>query len=102
MQRKIYYIAALFAATATALFTSCEPRAITEDDVFIKSTNVDSIIRLRDAEYHLYTLNEFVDTYMTEQGNFWSDTSQYRTRATNGYPAYPRCRYLYPRTCYNR
>ena len=84
MQRKIYYIAALFAATATALFTSCEPRAITEDDVFIKSTNVDSIIRLRDAEYHLYTLNEFVDTYMTEQGNFWSDTSQYRTRATNG------------------
>lgn len=83
MQRKFFYIA-LCAISAATLFTSCEPRAITEDDVFIKSTNVDSIIRLRDAEYHLYTLNEFVDKYMTEEGNFWSDTSQYRTRATNG------------------
>ncbi len=83
MQRKFFYIA-LCAISAATLFTSCEPRAITEDDVFIKSTNVDSIIRLRDTEYHLYTLNEFVDKYMTEEGNFWSDTSQYRTRATNG------------------
>lgn len=83
MQRKIYYIAALFAATTT-LFTACEPRALTEDDVFRKSDDIESIMQQRDAEYHLYTLNEFVDAYMTEQGNFWSDTSQYRSRATNG------------------
>lgn len=84
MQRKFLYIAALFAISAGALFTSCEPRALTEDDVFVKSENIDSLIQTRETEYHLYTLNEFVDTYMTEMGNFWSDTSQYRTRATNG------------------
>lgn len=84
MQRKFLYIAALFAISAGALFTSCEPRALTEDDVFAKGENIDSLIQTRETEYHLYTLNEFVDTYMTEMGNFWSDTSQYRTRATNG------------------
>lgn len=82
--RKSFFYTALTAVTVSAVFFSCNPKALTEDDVFKKTTNVDSLIQTRDKEYRLYTLNEFVDTYMTEVGNFWSDTSQYRSRATNG------------------
>ncbi len=66
---------------ATAL-SSCSPKALTEDDVFKKTTNIDSLIQTRESDYKVYTLNEFVAAYMTEKGNFWSDTSQYRSRAT--------------------
>lgn len=36
------------------------------------------------ADGTLYTLNDFLDAYMTEEGNYLSDTSLYRTRSTNG------------------
>jgi len=68
------------------LVTSCEPRAYTPDDVFVKDSNLSQIL---DAEnprgYKIFTLNEFVDSLMTEQGNFMSDTTPYRTRANSIY-----------------
>ena len=35
----------------------------------------------------IYHINDFLDAFMTEKGNFWSDTSQYRTRSNDSnYP----------------
>lgn len=76
----------LSALVLTAL-TSCEPDALKEADVFTPESDVESILNdpaINPEGAQLYHLNDFLDTYMTEQGNFWSDTSQYRTRATNG------------------
>lgn len=84
MQRKSFFYIALLAISAVSFVTSCKPRDLTEEDVFTNADDIDALIRQTDAEYRIYNLNDFVDTYMTEQGNFWSDTSQYRTRATNG------------------
>lgn len=84
MQRKTYIYTAIAAVALSGALASCSPKALTEDDVFKKTTNIDSLIQTRESEYKVYTLNEFVATYMTEVGNFWSDTSQYRSRATNG------------------
>lgn len=84
MQRKTYIYTAITATAIVTALASCSPKALTEDDVFKKTTNIDSLIQTRESEYKVYTLNEFVATYMTEVGNFWSDTSQYRSRATNG------------------
>ncbi len=65
--------------------SSCEPKALTEDDVFVQETELDALLADENPEgYDIYTLNDFLDRYMTEKGNFWSDTSQYRERATNG------------------
>ena len=36
------------------------------------------------ADGKIYTINEFLDAFMTEEGNYLSDTSLYRTRATKG------------------
>jgi hypothetical protein len=63
--------------------SSCEPKALTEDDVF--GGSLEQKLQAENPEgYDLYNLDEFLDIYMTEQGNFWSDTSQYRSRSTNG------------------
>ena len=85
MRKSIYTYAIALALPVIALFTSCEPRALTVDDVFTNANDLSKILADENPEgYTIYTLNEFMDTYMTEQGNFLSDTSQYRTRATNG------------------
>ena len=66
--------------------SSCEPKALTEEDVFGASEQqvIERIAAENPDGYDLYNLDEFLDTYMTEQGNFWSDTSLYRNRSTNG------------------
>lgn len=84
--RKVIYTYALFLQMAiVALSTSCEPRGLVEDDVFLTE---DKLSQILDAEnpngYTIYTLNDFMDTFMTEKGNFASDTCPYRTRSTNG------------------
>ena len=80
MRKSIYTYAMLLAMPIVALMTSCEPRALTEEDVIVKPEKVAELI----ADGKLYNINTLLDTYMTEEGNFLSDTTHYRTRAKYG------------------
>ncbi len=70
--KKILYIALV------ALCAACTPPATEESKVFLTEESAQELI----ADGTVLTLQEFKDTYMTEKGNFLSDTSLYRTRAT--------------------
>ena len=59
----------------------CNPAPLTEADVFSNPDAVAGILQPGDSVYHL---NDFVATFMTEQGNFLSDSTPYRDRATSG------------------
>jgi len=65
---------------------SCEPKELTEDDVFVQESSLDQLLADENpnGQYKIFELEQFLDTFMTEQGNFWSDTSLYRSRSTNG------------------
>lgn len=68
----------------TSLFVAivgCNPAPLTEADVFTNPDAVAGILQPGDSVYHL---NDFVATFMTEQGNFLSDSTPYRDRATSG------------------
>ena len=72
--------------------TSCEPNALTEQDVFFPSDTTqegsEQLHKWLDENnpegWKIFTLDNFLDTFMTEEGNFMSDTCPYRTRSTNG------------------
>jgi hypothetical protein len=71
------------------LLASCEPRALTAEDVFVQNDSTDSeLSRILNEEnpqgYRIYTLNDFLDAFMTEKGDFGNDTTPYRKRSTNG------------------
>ena len=79
------YLLYIVLGTFVLSLASCEPRALTEEDVFT-TTDEASLKQLLDEEnpqgWRLYTLNEFKDAFMTEKGVF--PDSLYRTRSTNG------------------
>lgn len=77
--KKIIYSLAAMACIAMA---ACRPEPIQEDKVFLSETDVQKIVS--DDGGTLYTLHAFVDKYMSEEGNYLSDTALYRQRATNG------------------
>lgn len=52
------------------------------DKLFLDEDGVKQIIA--EDNGRLYHLEELLDSFMTEEGNYLSDTSLYRTRATNG------------------
>ena len=83
MRKSIYTYAMMLALPFIALMTSCEPRALTAEDVIISEE--DQLQEMLEAEnpegYKIYNINDLLDTYMTEKGNFMSDSSQYRTRS---------------------
>ena len=56
---------------------SCEPRELTEDDVFVTEDKVAELT----ADGQIYNLHDFLDQFMTEEGNFHNDTCPYRDRA---------------------
>ena len=68
----------LLCVLASLLMVACTPPAVEEGDVFMTEEQAQEMI----AEGTILTLQEFKDTYMTEKGNYLSDTSLYRTRAT--------------------
>ena len=70
--KKILYIAIV------ALCVACTPSAIDESKLFLTNLQADELI----AQGTLLTLQQFKDSFMTEKGNYLSDTSLYRTRAT--------------------
>ncbi len=80
--KKIVYFVVLF----TLCFVACEPKDIAPDSLYISEKEVEQIVL--DDNGVLFTLNEFVDSFMTEEGNFqnWVKDSlpcPYRDRATN-------------------
>jgi hypothetical protein len=68
----------LFLVVGSFVFTACTPPAVEAEELFLTEEQAQDMI----AEGTILTLQEFKDTYMTEKGNYLSDTSLYRTRAT--------------------
>ncbi len=69
-------------AALALLFTACEATVVEEKDLFLTEDAAQQIIDQDGGR--LLTLNQLLDEYMTEEGNFLSETTPYRTRATNG------------------
>lgn len=65
------------------LGTACEPRGLNEKDVFVEANSLDEILKAENPVhgYQIFTLNEFLDKFMTEAGSFVSDTTPYRDRS---------------------
>jgi hypothetical protein len=80
MKRSIINITrlSLFLVVGSLFFVACTPPAAEESELFLTEDQAQELI----ADGTILTLQEFKDTYMTEKGNFLSDTSLYRTRAT--------------------
>ena len=70
--KKILYIALV------ALLGACTPPAVDESKLFLTENQAQDII----GEGTLLTIEQFKDSFMTEKGNYLSDTTLYRTRAT--------------------
>jgi hypothetical protein len=74
--------------TLSLLLVSCEPKGLKQEDVLVMD-EVKLMQELKDENpegmYTIYNINDFLDAFMTEEGNFKSDSSLYRTRsAYNG------------------
>jgi len=75
-----------FALLIGAVVTSCKPADPQVKDLFYAET--EASIKQLTKDGRLYTLQEFKDSFMTEEGNYLSEQTIYRTRAvgsgTNG------------------
>lgn len=86
------YISYIVLSTLVLSLASCEPNAIEQNNIFMPSdtteageANLHKWLDENNPEgWKIFTLDDFVDTFMTEEGNFLSDTCPYRTRSTNG------------------
>lgn len=76
MKRNILFI---FAVTLFAL-SSCEFKAPSPEQFFLTEDQITELT----MDGRIYTLHGFIDSFMTEKGNYLSDTIQYRSRATSG------------------
>lgn len=88
------YILYFVLSTFGLFLASCEPRGLNKEDVFITASDstIEQIIMAEcaqynqgDSSYTLYTLNDFMHTFMdTEKGDFGDQENPYRSRSTNG------------------
>ena len=81
MKRYHSIISAFALCSLFVAIAGCNPAPLTEADVFTNPDAVANILQPGDSVYHL---NDFVATFMTEKGNFLSDSTPYRDRATDG------------------
>ncbi|MBQ0034383.1 MAG: hypothetical protein KBS77_03730 [Bacteroidales bacterium] len=72
----------ILSIAAIAVMAACTPEPISEESAFLTEEAISNLIAADGGK--LYTLDELLDKYMTEKGNYLSDTSLYRTRANNG------------------
>lgn len=77
MKKHIFIIIA-----AVLALVGCQPEPINQDDLFLTEEAAQALIDNEGGK--LLTLNELVKEYMSEEGNFLSEKTPYRTRATNG------------------
>ncbi len=71
------YLLYFVLGTVVLFLASCEPRALNENDVFLSEEQVAELT----ADGTVYHLDDFLDKFMTERGNFASDTCPYRERS---------------------
>ncbi len=67
---------------AALLFAACEAPIVEPESVFMTPEAAKSMIDTEGGRE--LTLNQLLDEYMTEVGNFYSVSTPYRTRSTNG------------------
>lgn len=78
------YIVYAVLCTFVLSLASCEPNAPKPADVTTDETELEDILTKENPNgYRIYNINDFLDEFMTEEGNFLSDTTPYRTRSTN-------------------
>ena len=79
------YILYFVLGTFVLSLASCEPKGLTEKDVFTPAdeTSIDALLKAENpnGQYKIYGLNEFMDTFMTEEGSYHNDTTPYRERS---------------------
>lgn len=75
----LFFVIAIF--SVVTLLPSCKNTAPAYEELVYAED--DATIAQLTADGDLYTLNEFKDLFMTEEGNYLSDTTLYRVRATN-------------------
>ena len=78
--KTIKYLSYIVLGAFVLTMSSCEPKALTDKDVLVDADNVTALTK----DGKVYNINTLLDTYMTEEGNFKSDSSLYRTRAKFG------------------
>lgn len=61
------------------IFISCTPPAVDYSDLYLTEDQAYEVIQ----QGEFLHINDFLDRFMTEKGNYLSDTTLYRTRATN-------------------
>lgn len=72
----------LVLGTLVLSLASCEPKAIDAEHAFVQESSLAQILADENPEgYKIYTLNEFLDAFMTEAGSYASDTTPYRERS---------------------
>lgn len=86
MRKSIYTYAMLLAMPVIAMMTSCEPSALEPEQVLqLEGEQLEEALKNDNPEgYTIYNFNDLLDKFMTEPGNFLSDSSQYRTRTHYG------------------
>lgn len=80
MRKSIFNISILswLLVLGSCFINSCTPNPADESKLFLTQEQANELIE----QGKVLTLQEFKDTYMTEKGNYLSDTTLYRTRAT--------------------
>ena len=68
----------IIATALVALCAACTPNAVDSSKLFLSEEQAQEIL----SQGTLLTLQQFKDSFMTEKGNYLSDTTLYRTRAT--------------------
>ena len=79
------YLSYFVLSTFVLLLASCEPKGLTEADVFAPADSASLAAQLKaenpGGEYKIYQLNEFLDAFMTEEGSLHNDSTPYRERS---------------------
>ena len=68
----------LFITALAVCLTACK-YDIQPDKLYLDDKGVQELT----ADGKIYDLDDFLDKFMTEKGNYWSDTVNYRTRAND-------------------
>jgi hypothetical protein len=76
--KAIQYSKFIIAIALVAWCVACTPDAVDSSKLFLNEKQAEEII----SQGTLLTLQQFKDSFMTEKGNYLSDTTLYRTRAT--------------------
>lgn len=78
--KKISIISLAVLALIAFTMPACTPNAPSEEKVFVMPEKVGELTK--DGE--IYNINDFLAKFMTEEGNYKSDSTPYRTRTTYG------------------